>query len=71
MDQDSEEEEQREQNAGDPDGRLRKRYVRASDVALVKAGCQARRQQKQQMRILARDAWNRWREIKPQLLEVH
>ncbi len=53
------------------DGRLRKRYVRVADVAAVIAGCQARREQEQQLRTLTKKAWKQWQAIKAQLQGVN
>ena len=52
------------------DGRLRKRYVRVADVALVKSGCQERREQEQQLLTLTKKAWKQWQAIKAQLQGV-
>ena len=52
------------------DGRLAKRYVRVADVAVVKAGCQARREEEQQMHMLTETGWKLWRTIMDQLRGV-
>ena len=51
-------------------GRLRKRYVRLSDVLTVRAELEARRAHDQFLRNLVADGWSEWRGMIAQVREV-
>jgi len=48
------------------DGRLRKQYVRRSDLALVQAACDARRLERREVV----EAWQEWRRLVAVVREV-
>jgi hypothetical protein len=47
-------------------GRLRKRYVRRADLAVVRAACDARRQERRELV----EAWQHWRKLVATVREV-